>query len=58
MLTYFMIWLRGDHAQELFISSIKHPLIGIQNIKHTVESATYGSEFVVARTAVDQIIEL
>jgi hypothetical protein len=36
----------------------KTPIDWFSKRQNTVESATYGSEFVAARTAVDQIIEL
>ena len=57
MQTCTMPWSLAGLSQPFSTLSMRHPQISISKRQATVETATYGSEFVEAWIAVDQIVE-
>ena len=55
---YFTTWLWGDLPWVSYVSATRHPLNGSLYAQNQVESATCGSEFMVAGQSVEQIIDL
>jgi hypothetical protein len=60
MLTYTMIYSLEELLLESYILLMGHLLTGTPSAKrqNTVETATYGSEFVAARVATDHVIDI
>ena len=55
---YFTTWLWGDLTWVSYVFSTRQPLNGSLNAQNQVESANYGSEFMVACQSVEQNIDL
>ena len=58
MPTYIMTKSQGGQLQHVYTLSMLLLLIGTPKRQATVETATFGSEFVAARIATDQITDL
>ena len=58
ILTFSTAWQWVHHLLHVSISAIILQLTGTQRNKQTVETATYGSEFVAAKTATEQIMDI